>query len=275
MNFLSKTIGFFINLISYISPKLAGKLALSLFSTPFRGKKFNEKESDFLDTAFKEELQHEDLNIMTYRWLGKNKTILLAHGWESNATRWQPLVESLKTQNYNIIALDAPAHGRSGSKKFNAILYSEFINIVSKKFNPDIIIGHSVGGMATVFYQHKYQNTELEKLVLLGAPSNFTGVFNRYVEMMGYNKKVDKQMNEIVLEKYGHLPAYFSAADFTKNIDTSALLIHDERDRIIPYQDAKSFEQNYANAQLITTQGFGHSLNNETIIEYINKYITN
>ncbi|MDO6598204.1 alpha/beta hydrolase [Oceanihabitans sp. 2_MG-2023] len=272
MNFISKTIGFFVNLISYITPKTAGNLALNLFSTPLRGK-IKEKDFDFLDTAFKEELQYEDFSIMTYRWLGKNKTILLAHGWESNAARWRPLIENLKKQNYNIIALDAPAHGRSGSKRFNAILYSEFIHIVSKKFNPDIIIGHSVGGMATVFYQHKYQNAELEKLVLLGAPSNFTGVFNRYVQMMGYNKRVDKKMGDIVLEKYGHLPDYFSAADFTKEIKTTALLIHDERDRIIPYQDAKHFEKNYLNAKLITTQGFGHSLNNETITEYINKFI--
>ncbi|WP_452228734.1 MULTISPECIES: alpha/beta hydrolase [unclassified Lacinutrix] len=274
MNFISKTIGFIINLISFISPKLAGNLALSLFSKPLKGK-IQEKDFDFLDTAFKEELQYEGFNIMTYRWLGKNKTILLVHGWESNAARWKPLIESLKKLNYNVIALDAPAHGRSGSKRFNAILYSEFINIVSKKFNPDIIIGHSVGGMATVFYQHKYQNAELEKLVLLGAPSNFTGVFNRYVKMMGYNKRVHKKIGEIVLETYGHVPEYFSAADFTKEITTSALLIHDERDRIIPYQDAEHFVQNYANAKLITTQGFGHSLNNETITEYINNYITN
>lgn len=272
MNFISKTIGFFINLISFISKKLAGNLALSLFSTPLRGK-VKEKDNDFLDTAFKEELQYQDFNIMTYRWLGKNKTILLAHGWESNAARWQPIVENLKKQKYNIIALDAPAHGRSGSKRFNAILYSEFIHIVSKKFNPDIIIGHSVGGMASVFYQYKYQNSELEKLVLLGAPSNFTGVFDRYTKMMGYNKKVNNQMGQIVLEKYGHLPSYFSAADFTKKIATSALIIHDESDRIIPYQDAKHFEKNYVNAQLITTQGFGHSLNNETITAYINKFI--
>ena len=274
MNFLSKTIGVSLNFISYISPKTAGNLALSLFSTPLRGK-VKEKDFDFLDTAFKEELQYDDLSIMTYRWLGKNKTILLAHGWESNAARWRPLIENLKKQNYNIVALDAPAHGRSGSKKFNAILYSEFINIVSKKFNPNIIIGHSVGGMSTVFYQHKYQNEALEKLVLLGAPSNFVGVFNRYVQMMGYNKKVDNRMGEIVLEKYGQLPEYFSAADFTKEIATSALIIHDERDRIIPYQDAKHFKEHYVNAQLITTQGFGHSLNNETITEHINNYINN
>ncbi|MFD2543644.1 alpha/beta hydrolase [Lacinutrix gracilariae] len=272
MKFIPKTVGLFINTVSFISPKTAGNLALSLFSKPLKGK-IKEKDFDFLDTAFKEELEYEDLNIMTYRWLGKNKTILLVHGWESNAARWKPLIKNLQEQNYNVIALDAPAHGRSGSKRFNAILYSEFIHIVSKKFNPDVIIGHSVGGMATVFYQHKYQNTALEKLVLLGAPANFTGVFNRYVDMMGYNKKVHKKISDIVVEKYGHAPEYFSAADFSKEIKTSALIIHDERDRIIPYQDAIHFDKNYINAKLITTQGFGHSLNNETITEYINKYI--
>ena len=272
MSIIPKIIGFKINALSYFSPKLAGHLALTLFSTPMKGK-VKEHESDFLDTAFIEELSYMTLPIMTYRWLGKKKTILLAHGWESNAARWKPLIEDLKTQNYNIIALDAPAHGRSGSKRFNAILYSEFINVVVNKFSPDIIIGHSVGGMATVFYQHKYQNTKIQKLVLLGAPSNFTDVFNRYVKMMGYNTRVDKRMGQIVLEKYGHLPDYFSAAEFSKEIDTQGLIIHDERDRIIPFSDAKHFEKYYSNSKLIPTQGFGHSLNNDTITAYINAFI--
>ena len=272
MIFLHKTIGFIINILSFASPKLAGKIALSIFSTPFGGR-IREPDFDFLDTSFKEELSKDDLSIMTYRWLGKNKTILLAHGWESNSARWKPLIDTLKKQDYNIIAVDAPAHGRSGSKQFNAILYSEFINVAAKKFNPDIIIGHSVGGMAAVFYQHKYQNSNLEKLVLLGAPSNFTGVFNRYTKMMSYNRIIDKQMEKIILRKYGHLPDYFSAAEFTKSINTSGLIVHDERDRIIPYQDAKHYEQHYKNAQIVTTKGLGHSLNNDTIINHISTFL--
>ncbi len=31
------------------------------------------------------------------------------------------------------------------------VLYSEFINAVAQKFQPEIIMGHSVGGMASVF----------------------------------------------------------------------------------------------------------------------------
>jgi len=272
MILIHKTIGFTINLMSFVSPKLAGKLALTIFSTPLKGR-IREADFDFLNSAFKEELSQGDLPVMTYRWVGKNKTILLAHGWESNSARWKSLINNLKKQDYNIIAIDAPAHGRSGSKQFNAILYSEFINVAAKKFNPDIIVGHSVGGMAAIFYQHKYQNIDLEKLVLLGAPSNFSGVFERYVRMMGYNNIIDKQIGKIVLKKYGHLPDYFSAAEFTKSINTSGLIIHDERDRVIPYQDAINFEQKYKNAQLIRTEGLGHSLNSETVFEYINTFI--
>ncbi|MGB1308337.1 MAG: alpha/beta hydrolase [Oceanihabitans sp.] len=273
MKTIAKSIGFGINTISHLSPKLAGRIALALFSTPLKGRKYTEKEQDFLETAYLEELNHKNYHIMTYRWVGKNKTVLLAHGWESNAARWKPLIDDLKKQNYNIIALDAPAHGRSGSSRFNAILYSEFIEVVARKFKPDVIIGHSVGGMASVFYQHKYQNKELEKMVLLGAPSNFSGVFNRYVKMMSYNTKVDLQMKQIVKDLYGHLPEHFSAGDFTKHIETKGLIIHDENDRIIPFDDAQHFKKQYTNAQLITTQGFGHSLNNDTVHDHIYNFI--
>ena len=272
MIILYKTIGFIINILSFISPKLAGKIALTLFSKPLRGR-IREADFDFLDTSFKEELNYEEYGVMTYRWIGKNKTILLAHGWESNSARWKPLIEHLKNLNYTVIAVDAPAHGRSGSKQFSTILYSEFINVAVKKFNPDFIIGHSAGGMATIFYQHKYPNLKLEKLVLLGAPSNYSGVFKRYIKMMSYNSIIQRQIEKLVLQKHGHLPAYFSAAEFAENIIIPGLIIHDEQDKVIPYQDAKHFEEKYNNARLISTQGLGHSLNSETVYEHINAFI--
>ena len=270
---ISKFIGFLINVLSLISSKLSAKISLIIFSTPIKGK-IKEAQFDFLDTAFKEELSYNDMTIRTYRWIGENKTILLVHGWESNASRWKNLIIDLQKLKFNIIALDAPAHGLSGSKRFNAILYSEFINVTVRKFDPEIIIGHSVGGMASVFYQHKYQNTEIEKLVLLGAPSNFTDVFKRYVDMMGYNKRVSEQMNQLILERYGNLPEYYSAANFTKSIDASGLIIHDEKDAIIPFSDAKHYKSSFINSQLITTQGFGHSLSHESITSHIIEFIT-
>ena len=147
MSIIIKLIGSTLNGISYISPKYASKLAINLFSKPRKGK-ITEEQLPLLESAFIEEHTYNDLSIMTYRWIGKGKTILLVHGWESNSARWEFLIKEFKIKGYTIVALDAPAHGNSGGKFFNAVLYAEFINVVANKFQPEIIIGHSVGGMA-------------------------------------------------------------------------------------------------------------------------------
>ncbi|WP_339753783.1 alpha/beta hydrolase [uncultured Winogradskyella sp.] len=272
-SFVIKSIGNALNTTSLISSKYASKKALNLFASPRKGR-YSEAQKRIVNSAYSEELIYNNLKIATYHWVGKNKTVLLAHGWESNTSRWDYILENLKTQNYNIIALDAPAHGRSGGKQFNAILYAEFINVVAQKFQPEVLIGHSVGGMASVFSMHNHQLPSIKKMVLLGAPAHFTGVFSRYKTMMGYNNRISNGLDSIVLERFGKPVDYFSAANFTKSINVQGLIIHDKKDRIIPYEDAQLFENRFKNSELITTTGFGHSLKDASltpkIIEYIN-----
>lgn len=261
-------IGTYYNALSYISKSYAAHQAILLFSKPRRGRITQEQE-DFLGTAFQEELQFENHSIMTYRWLGKKETVLLVHGWESNSGRWQNLIIKLKSKGYNIIALDAPAHGHSGGQLFNALLYSEFIQIASKHFKPKIIIAHSVGGMATVFYLEKYQIKNVEKLILIGAPSEFKDVLKRYTDMMGYNRRIINGINAIILQRFEAEPQAFSTAKIIETINTKGLIIHDEDDKIIPYSDAIQIKNSFKNSTLITTKGMGHSLNNGEVASYI------
>ena len=270
---ISKCIGAIINFISLFSSRTAANLAIRLFSSPKR-KRLKETEKDFLETAFIEDIKYNDISIMTYRWLGKKDTILLAHGWESNSVRWKGLILKLKALDFNVIALDAPAHGLSGGKLFNAVIYSECINVVAKKFKAKIVIGHSVGGMATTFFQYKYQLPTIEKLVLLGAPSNFVDVFGRYVDMMGYNSRISKTMDIIVHERFKNKPEHFNAAKFSETITAQGLLIHDKYDAIIPYSDAEDFKNFYKNSKLITTEGFGHGLKSETVNDHILEFLS-
>ena len=268
-----KSIGSALNATSIISSKYAAKKAINLFASPRKGR-YNDEQKRIIDSAFYEEIKYNNMNIATYRWVGKGKTILLAHGWESNTSRWSYILEDLKSQGYNIVALDAPAHGRSDGKQFNAILYSEFINVVAKKFQPDVLIGHSVGGMSSVFYMHKYQLPSLNKMILLGAPAHFTGVFERYKSMMGFNKKISKGLDNIIIERFGQPVSYFSVANFTASIEAKGLVIHDKNDRIIPYEDGQLIANRYKNSELITTSGYGHGLKDPSltpkIIEFIN-----
>ncbi len=269
---LLKIIGLKINIIALLFPRVAGKIGIAFFSKPFKGR-VKEAHSDFLDTSFIEDLSYDDYNVRTYRWLGKKETVLLTHGWESNTYRWSELIGLLKKHDYNVIGIDAPAHGRSGSKRFNAILYSEFINVAAKRFKANIIIGHSVGGMAALIQQHKYQNPNLKQLILLGSPSNFEGIFNRYSSLMGYSNTVKKSMEKIIQERFGHPSSYYTCENFVKGINAEGLIIHDINDKIIPHKDATHYKEHYKNAKLISTKACGHSLNNPTVFNHILEFI--
>jgi pimeloyl-ACP methyl ester carboxylesterase len=269
---LIKSIGFYLNCLSFFSPKYVAKKALLLFSTPRKGN-ITKSQYDFLNSAIKEILLYGNLKIMTYNWEGNKETVLLSHGWESNAARWKTLIEPLQKLNYNIIAIDAPAHGDSEGKQFNALQYSECINIVVKKFNPSIFVGYSVGAMATVLYYHNYKFANIKKLILLGMPSEMKNIFKRYVNMMGYNKRIEKQINEMVFERFGNYPKYFSLAKFLKKATFSGLIIHDEKDPVIPYNEAISIKESFKNSQLKTTQHLGHSLNSREVTTHIVDFI--
>lgn len=276
-NFLNKTIpkviGFILNILSFISPRLAAKQALKLFATPRQGSIQRSQEA-FLGTSKHKQLKYHDVQISTYQWEGKGKTILLAHGWESNSFRWHKLIKILKQHNFNVVALDAPAHGNSGGKEFNAILYAEFINVVAKHFKPLVIIGHSVGGMASVFFQKKFQLKSLEKMVLLGAPSEFVNVFQNYTSLMGYNSHLRKHLRKLIIKRFGNTPESFSTALYLKDFKLEGLIVHDKKDKIISYDEAMLINNSFRNATLFTTEGRGHSLHHDTvnlrILEFLN-----
>ncbi|WP_299125366.1 alpha/beta hydrolase [uncultured Winogradskyella sp.] len=271
-SFVIKSIGNVLNATSFISSKYATKKALNLFASPRKGR-YTDEQIPTIESAFFEELDFDGGSIATYRWIGKNKTILLAHGWESNSSRWSYTLSALKAEDYNIIALDAPAHGKSSGRQFNAVLYSECLALVAQKFKPEVIIGHSVGGMATIFSMHNHDLPFVKKIVLLGAPAHFTGVFSRYKSMMGFNGKISNGLDRLVLERFNKPVDYFSAANFSENISAEGLIIHDKKDRIIPYEDALLFANRYKNSELISTSGFGHSLKDTSLIPKIIEFI--
>ncbi len=273
-SFVIKSIGGALNATSLISSRYASRKALHLFASPRKGR-YTEEQEKIVSTALFEEVSFNGMDIATYRWNGKGKTILLTHGWESNASRWSYILNDLRAQDYNIIALDAPAHGRSGGRRFNAVLYSEFIDVIAKKFQPQVIMGHSVGGMASVFFMHNFPLDSVEKMVLLGAPAHFTGVFSRYKSLMGYNRRISEGLDNIVLERFGQPVDYFSAANFSSAIKAKGLIIHDKNDKVIPYEDALLFANRYKNSELISTSGFGHGLKDASLTPKIIDFINN
>lgn len=269
--FIPKLIGAVLNKFAYINQSSASNWALNLFSRPLKGRLKHPHPT--LEMAAKKNLFLKNLKIATYHWKGKGDTILLAHGWHSNSGRWKNTIAELIKQDYNIVALDAPAHGASGSKIFNAILYAQFVGVVCKKFNPSILMGHSVGGMAISYFLKSNSNYKANKLVFLGVPAGFPGIFKNYSDLMGYNKKVRAGMEVVIQKRFGVPSSHFNTAIFVKEIKVECLLIHDKFDPVIPYSDAQEIHKAFKNSQIFTTQGLGHGLKSKQVIDKIIDFI--
>lgn len=230
-----------------------------MFCTPRKGRILPEQE-DFLEDAEDEIIPIDNLEIQTYRWSNLGETILMVHGWESNAHRWKTITQKLHKKGYNVIAFDAPAHGNSSGKILNVPLYTKCLQKIIELYRPNHIIGHSVGGMTTIFHQYSYPGTEIEKLVILAPPSELSRIMKGYQETLKLSPKFMNALNLYFKDKHDFSFEEFSVARFAKNLTHKGLLIHDINDDIAPYNEAQAIGNNWNNVEFITTKDFGHSL---------------
>lgn len=266
---LTKSIGFYLNLMSHVFPKKATQLAHALFSEPRKGKLTPDNLPKVLQEAFSETIQHDNDSIQTYIWKGNENVILLVHGWESNSSRWKKMLPTLRKSGSTIIAIDGPAQGQSSGKEFTIIKFAEFIHIAVKKYQPQSIIGHSMGGKASLYYQYKYQNPSIQKMVILGSPSDFTIIFNNYIGLLSLNNKISKALEKQYVGLINHDFDEFTAAQFASKIDVKGLLAHDIDDTIVLFEEGKKIARSWKNVQFIETKGLGHKLHDEDLYKKV------
>lgn len=271
---LVKSVGLYINTLSYIAPKKAFALAYSLFSQPRKGRITEHKIPKTLLKAEHVSHKHNEHEFQTYIWKGNEDIILLIHGWESNASRWKKLLSHLKKTGKTIIAIDGPAHGKSSGKEFNVPTYAEFIDVVVQKYNPKIAIGHSIGGNAIAYFQAHY-NHNFEKIVLLGAPSDFKVILNNYIKMLSLNKRIHQSLIDYTKKRFNLTIDDFSASKFLKNSPIEGIVAHDLQDTVVLFEEGKKISKAWEKAQFIETRGLGHSMHDaylyQTIVDFVQK----
>ena len=264
----------YINTLARFSESKAGEMTSKLFFTPRKGQLTNDNRQT-LSSATWETLELRDIKIQTYRWEGEKPAILLAHGWESNSARWQQLIKKLRKNGFSVIAVDAPAHGGSGSPNFNAFLYAEMIQVAAKRFVPTAIIGHSAGGFAAAFYATHFLTPSVSQLVLLAAPSELNQVFNKSLDMLNLSDKVRRGFYQTLERILGHPLEYFSIQKFVKTLSIKGLIIHDKDDTVCDFVDGQNIHTNWKASKFVATEGYGHRLQNDKIntmvVDYLKK----
>lgn len=269
----TKSIGLYINVLSFILPKKASKLAYSFFSQPREGKLSKKKLPKILLEAQSETFQVEKDSFHTYTWKGNDTVILLVHGWESNASRWKKLLPYLKKSGSTIIAIDGPAHGLSSGKEFNIPQYAAFIHIAVEKFKPKYLIGHSIGGKTCLYYQSVYQNDTLQKMVILGSPSDFNIILNNYIRLLSLNSRIFKSLEAHYLTTFQLNLEQFSGKIFASKLNIRGLIAHDIDDTVVLFEEGKKIASTWKNAVFIETKGLGHSMHGAELYKKVSRFL--
>jgi len=249
---------------SVFNSEKAIEIAFNLFCTPRKGR-VQSHEKDFLASADSVKIDTNDHNIQVYHWEGSGKTVFLLHGWESNSFRWRFLVPLLQKNDYNILAIDAPAQGRSTGKHLSVPLYAECVKDIAAIYKPEIFIGHSLGGMTSIYYQYLVKSTNIEKIIALGPPSELKLFMKGFQNTLKVSDRFMEKMNVYLHERFGFYAEDFSIPTFAKELKVQGLLILEKYDELAPYKLSTKIARDWEGCELFTVENIGHSLQSPEI----------
>lgn len=255
---LKQLIPFIINTIAIFSPKLAAKIAIELFSRPNR---FDRNEEE--QALFKQARQiHFASGQIANEWSSDFEQALpivfLCHGWESRATAFHKLIPALIANKFHVIAWNAPAHGASPGNNTNLYKMSRALleDLEQSKIKPVAFVGHSMGG--AIFGLLNKSISLPKSIVIMSAPTDINGIFNRYFSLLRLNPKAQT----LVLEHINNLDNFtlddISLINSDIYQDRSIMVIHDKTDKEIPYSDFERLETKWSDAIFYPTEGLGH-----------------
>lgn len=209
----SKMLRPFFSAYVLMAPRKTAEMAFTVFCKVRKGR-IRPHQKEFLFPAKKEVVSSNGHQIQVYEWPGEGPTILLVHGWESNTWRWHKLIAHLQRAKYRILAFDAPGHGGSSGSELYVPLYAKVTHDLLQRYQPKHIIGHSVGGMTILFNEYKNPDPHIEKMVTIGAPSEFHEIMHHYQQLLGFSNRVMAAVDDFVQARFGFTIAEFSSARF-------------------------------------------------------------
>lgn len=278
-----KLIQNYFKVVSAIAPKMAAKQGIKLFSTVrLKGIKTKEVEFYTLSKSFK--VPFKNLKPLHCYEMGnpEGKLVFLIHGWDSNIGSLTLFAKALmETNNYRIIGVTLPAHGYHEEKRTNMVESGEAFKAVLEFVNPQEtfdIVAHSFGsGVTTMMLANS--NFKADKIVFLTTPNKVKNIFDEFkvfVKMgdKAYDKLLAIAHNKILKEP---LEEYSIANKLAKSSFNDLLIIHDEFDKILPFENSKEIIEIHPNVKLHKMQKIGHyrMLWNPEVVEIAKQFLIN
>jgi pimeloyl-ACP methyl ester carboxylesterase len=268
-----KTLRFLDRTIGVVAPSLVGLYAARIFVRPRESQPRNMTGWTLLTEP------HDEQHYVAWGKSAEvssnaNKKVLIIHGWESHAGHMNVLSDALVSAGFDVVAMDAPAHGDAAGEATNAIQFAAALLRVSKELGPfDGLIGHSMGGGAAFIAIADGLN--VGKLVTIGSPYLFSDVLHRFARYIGLPPKAERAFVDRIEKLTGRSWDETRGDVVAPKVHQPCLVVHDLDDKEIPFSDAENLLKVLPKGELYQTNGLGHRriLHDRTTAAYIAKWL--
>jgi len=242
--------------VSTIAPSLARRLARRLFFAPGTTRQRPE-DLQRLASAEAFTLEGRFGSVAGWAW-GAGPVVLLVHGWGGYAGQMTSLVEPLRAAGYRVVAMDMPAHGRSQGKVTSVIHFEDAMARLANREGPlHGVLAHSFGAAATTLALSR--GLQVGRVVSLSPPADFVSFFYRFRVALGVRENIWQGMIRDAQAWLGGIS--FEELEPTRlapALTTPLLVVHDQDDREIAFDEAARLVRAWPGARLHPTKGLGH-----------------
>jgi pimeloyl-ACP methyl ester carboxylesterase len=243
--------------VERVAPALAARLAEGLFVKTMRPAP-RPPEAAWLRQARRDTLRVMGRRITTYRsGPAGAPRVVCTHGWWSHAGRFAPLGTALAAAGFEVLAFDAPGHGRSGGWRASMPEFARTLRAVVESTGPvHAAIGHSLGGAATLYAMAR--GLPAERAVVLAAPADVMIWVDRYAAMMGLSPALDAAMRARLGARLDVAWDDLDLARHAAALAVPGLVLHDQDDGDVPIGEGQAIAAAWPEARFVGTQGLGH-----------------
>jgi pimeloyl-ACP methyl ester carboxylesterase len=277
---MKRAIGWYFAMVSWISPRMAGKQAFEFFQRTFpKSKRIKGRELMFYNEnkAFVLETINDSIHCFE---LGdpSHPMVFVVHGWNSNPGSMYTIAKQLVQAGCYVVLPELPAHGRSTAKKTNLLRCSEAFLIAVNRLllgRSFSVVSHSFGS-AVVSYALAVSHQQVDRWVMLTSPNELCVIFREYQAFIRLSEKAYRHLSDKVHEVLKETLETVSVAEKIQHIDINALLIiHDRYDRVLPFKNAQSIACSVEKAEVVGMERIGHyrMLTNPQVLEYMDAFL--
>lgn len=202
------------------------------------------------------------VDVQTYEWGTGPRTVVLAHGWNGRGSQFSRLVRELVAEGYRVVAFDAPAHGETaGRHSFLVDWVDVLLTLQARHGSFAAIVGHSFGGLATLV--GVAGGVDASRVVTIAAPADADLLLRQFQRTFAYSDAVSASLRARFASRY--FPgdpdpfAWLSSVRRPMPAGTPLLVVHDERDRMVPFAESERIASAHPGAEVLVTSGLGHN----------------